>query len=441
MEISPYQNGIHSLAEGLRNLSSFFEEQDPFKMKEVVIKIHHGLETLMKNVLFQTNPMFLLDKETTIKKAIEYYQGYLNQKNHFIFEEAKTITPTEAASRLRELHICKSMSDQEFTQFTNSFKELNTLRNQIQHFAIKADSDTIIRILGNLIPRSLVLLRSCYSFNGVIAGTLTHKLLTHAPSIIPQLTLSRSIEDELNTHYPGATNLISSIEAKYDTLLNNAIKKLKKKCFNDINQSISITDHGKVGSPPYMPRISLRGWMNDDFAPNTNRTGGVQLDWDGPFTATYSATLNIEQPKIKPRSKLDTHTTSELSVKFEAIISVLNMGAFFKIPTTEEDISFIKQAEIKIQMLLLCEVEGRFDEQHFDTYKTRDLSGEINTTISAAIFGDKKDEPSIFGQQSISLTTKNTSLNLSAFVERGKILDGNRLLRISFEDTAPLKFN
>ncbi len=53
MEIIPYQNGIHSLTEGLRDLNSFLnKDTNPFKMKEVVIKIHHGLETLFKDILF-----------------------------------------------------------------------------------------------------------------------------------------------------------------------------------------------------------------------------------------------------------------------------------------------------------------------------------------------------------------------------------------------------
>lgn len=53
MEITPYQNGIHSLTEGLRDLNSFLnKDTNPFKIKEVVIKIHHGLETLFKDILF-----------------------------------------------------------------------------------------------------------------------------------------------------------------------------------------------------------------------------------------------------------------------------------------------------------------------------------------------------------------------------------------------------
>lgn len=54
MNLTPYMNGVHSLAEGLRYLNKFLEnDDDPYLMKEVIIKIHHGMETLLKDILFK----------------------------------------------------------------------------------------------------------------------------------------------------------------------------------------------------------------------------------------------------------------------------------------------------------------------------------------------------------------------------------------------------
>ncbi|ENZ7892702.1 hypothetical protein ACG99Y_003708, partial [Klebsiella pneumoniae] len=65
MNLTPYMNGVHSLAEGLRYLNKFLEnDDDPYLMKEVIIKIHHGMETLLKDILFQKNPVFLLVEKT-----------------------------------------------------------------------------------------------------------------------------------------------------------------------------------------------------------------------------------------------------------------------------------------------------------------------------------------------------------------------------------------
>jgi hypothetical protein len=341
MEITPYQNGIHSLAEGLRYLNSFLNEgTDPFKMKEVVIKIHHGLETLFKDILFQKNPIFLLDEKTTIKQVLECYQGFFEGKNSYLFDEAKTITPSDAIKRIKALRISSGMASKDFTHLTESFDTLNSLRNQLQHFALKANPDVIVRVLGNLVPRAITLLKQCYaedSSNPYLSRTqiVPHQAL---PGMAQLFTKSGTIEQDLNVLYSDASNVIATLEARYDVLLHEAIKKFEKAIFQAVKQTIKISDHGHVGAPPYMPSINLSGWLNEMLEPHRNASEERHWGFREQISASYMATLKIEQPVVKNilTQGWSSEAISELSISCESTISVLNPEGFFNIPGAEE---------------------------------------------------------------------------------------------------------
>lgn len=163
MNLTPYMNGVHSLAEGLRYLNKFLEnDDDPYLMKEVIIKIHHGMETLLKDILFQKNPVFLLVEKTSVSQILEYYKGFYEGKNEYLFDDAKTITPEETIKRLSDLKIISGINSKDYQQLLESFKSLNADRNKIQHFAIKASPDGIIRSLANLIPGMFNVLKRYY---------------------------------------------------------------------------------------------------------------------------------------------------------------------------------------------------------------------------------------------------------------------------------------
>lgn len=445
MEITPYKNGIHSLAEGLRYLNSFLHEgTDPFKMKEVVIRIHHGLETLFKDILFQKNPIFLLDEKTTIKQVLECYQGFFEGKNNYLFDEAKTITPTDAIKRIKALRIGGDMTPKDFAHLTESFDTLNALRNQLQHFALKANPDVIVRVLGNLVPRAITLLKMCY------AQDLSHPFLTRSQAVPHQalagmaqlFSFGGSIEKDLDAIFPEASKVIAGLEARYDVLLHEAIKKFEKSTFHNIKQTIKITDHGHVGAPPYMPSIALNGWLNETFEPHRNAVAESYRFLREPITACYGASLKIEQPVVKEviRRSWSGDVVSELTITCESTVSVLSPEGFFNIPGAEEYISFVKNPQVTIKIQILCEVEGMYDEHHFDIRAVRSLSGSMSIEMSSVIYGDTAEKPSILGTQSIQLHRENTALRFHAFVETNKRLRDNYSLEITIEGAEDIVF-
>lgn len=445
MEITPYKNGIHSLAEGLRQLNSFLNEgSDPFKMKEVVIKIHHGLETLFKDILFQKNPIFLLDEKTTIKQVLDCYQGFFEGKNNYLFDEAKTITPTDAIKRIKSLHLGGAITPKDFSHLTESFDKLNSLRNQLQHFALKANPDVIVRILGNLVPRSIALLKMCYAQDLSAPYLSRVQAVPHQPLVgmVKLFSNATSVDNDLNAIYPDATKVIEGLEARYDVLLHEAIKKFEKATFQKQKQTLKISDHGHVGAPPYMPRITLNGWLNEAFESHRNATGEAHWFRNESVTATYSATLKIEQPVVKEiiSEGWSSDAVSELSITCESKVSVLSPEGFFLLPGTDEYISFVKNPQVSIKIQLTCEVEGLFNDHHFDIRAVRSLSGSMQIEMSSLIYGDTTEEPSILGTQSILLNKDNTSIRFHAFVESNKRLRDNYSLEITIEGAEDIVF-
>ena len=273
LDITPYKNGIHSLAEGLRCLQQFLEtDDDPYLMKEVVLKIHHGLETLLKDLLFQRNPIFLLSEKTNISQILEYYKGFYEGKNNYLFDDAKTITPEDELNRIKDLKIVTGVSNKDFLQLSNSFKTLNAVRNQLQHFAINANPEEIIRVLGNLIPRTVALLKRCYSESGNNIYQPRANLIPHQP--LPGMEnlfgTTYNMESDLNDIFPEAVSVINALETKYDSLLNEAIKRFKEVIIKKLKLSFKLRDHGNVGAPPYLPEITVSGWMNEKFESHRN---------------------------------------------------------------------------------------------------------------------------------------------------------------------------
>lgn len=445
MEITPYKNGIHSLAIGLKNLKDFLETgEDPYLMKEVVIKVHHGLETLFKDLLFQKNPIFILDDKTTTKEILSYYQGFFDDKNSYLFDDAKTISPTETIQRLVSLKIINGLKKKDLNQLTSSFDVLNSVRNQLQHFAIKADPDSLVRVMGNLIPRSVSVLKVCYAPANNLPHQLRANIAPHSP--LPGMEAlfdhSRNIDVDLNDIYEKATEVLRDLEHRYDALLNEAIQRFKSSTVNRLPLSIKLRDRGHSGAPPYMPEITLQGWLNENFTPHRNSSENRFSFDKEPVLAIYEANTNIDQPEIlEDTHEQHGHTKCRTKITVTSKVSVLSAESFFNIPEYEEYVPFIKMPEVSLLLEIECESEGLFNEHHFDISRVSSLCGKLTIDMSSMVFGDTNQVPSIRATQQFQLNSNNTSLRLIAFVESNKKLKDNFLLEIGIEENEDLVFS
>nr|WP_321460139.1 hypothetical protein [uncultured Vibrio sp.] len=443
MNITPYKNGIHSLAEGLNCLQRFLEcENNPYLMKEVVLKVHHGLETLLKDLLFQRNPVFLLVDKTTVTQIIDFYKGYYDGKNSYLFDDAKTITPEETINRIRDLKIIFGISNKDFQQLANSFKTLNAVRNQLQHFAIKANPDEIIRVLGNLVPRTVKVLKAYYRTGGRNEYQPRVEAIPHQalPGMEQLFGSSHDINADLNAIFPEATEVLNQLEVKYDSLLNEAVKKLQGFIAENMKVGFKLRDHGHVGAPPYIPEITLEGWLNEKFESHRNSTSSPFGLASEDISATYDSSLIIEQPQVlRPANSWHDDVQTKLSIRCESTIDVKS-NSFFNIPELNDYLPFIKSPTLNILMEVECISTGMFNDSHYDIRTVNELKGSLKIELTSSMYGDPIGKPSVFGVQEIFLNVDNTSLRFHAFVESNKKLRNHHSLELSVEDTSSISF-
>ncbi|MFL9691779.1 hypothetical protein [Aeromonas veronii] len=444
MEITPYKNGIHSLAKGLKCLQEFLDNsEDAYLMKEVILNTHHGLETLFKDLLFQRNPIFLLVDKTTVGQILEFYKGFYDSKNDFIFDDAKTITPDEAIKRIKSLNIINDINDKDYNQLSTAFQKLNAVRNQLQHFAIKANPDSIIRVLGNLIPRAVSLLDKCYTANINNQYYSRISFIPHQalPGMERLFNQNVNINNDLASVYPESINLIGLLERKYDSLLNEAISNFKGKIINKLPINIKINDIGHCGAPPYHPEITLEGWMNEHFIAHRNSSVSKFTRGGEKASAFYDSSLTVEKPEILKwhDSRRDT-ATLKLKISSDSNITITTPESFLEISQLNEYIPFIKEPKVNILLNLECLVEGMFNEHHLNIETILNLNGNIKIELSSLIYGDNIGAPTIIGTQTIKLNAINTSLNFHAFVQSNYTLSENHSLKLQINESENLIF-
>lgn len=441
MNLTPYKNGVHSLAEGLKYLHQFLEnEDDPYLMKEVIIKIHHGMETLLKDILFQRNPVFLLVEKTSVSQILEYYKGFYAGRNEYLFDDAKTITPEETIKRLSDLKIITGVNSKDYQQILESFKALNADRNKIQHFAIKANPDGIIRTLANLIPGMFNILKRYYLNDKGEEGRanfIPHQFLPGMKKVFGE---HHDIEADLNDIYADSTNVISMIEVKYGRLLNEAIQKLKGSVSDNAQLIFKLRDYGKVGATPYMPEITLEGWLRESFDRYRNSTSSRYFGENEVPTAVYNSSSNISQPEILEKGiEWYDHTVSKINFNCDTSIEIFSSG-IFDIPSLSEDLAFLKSPKLNISLQIDCVSSGLFNDSHFDISKVNELSGFLMVEISSCIYGDPEGKPSIKGRYKIELNKNNTSLEFHASVQSNNKIGEHYLLDVIVDDVADIVF-
>lgn len=437
MQISPYQNGVHSVAEGLRSFAGYVEKaNDPFLLKDAIIRLHHGLETLFKDILFQRNPIFIISDKVTIGQTIGYYNDFYLGKNDYLLDDAQTITPLEALSRIEKLHF-GNMSQREHAQIAAAFKELNVVRNSLQHFTVLLRPDIIIKTLGNLIPKSLKLIKACYAHSNDTP-------ITQMIAIVPHMHLRNmdsryfsNLDEDLVKFYPEALNIIALLETKYDTLLNSCVKFFKKASFPSLAISLRIKDRGEVGAPPYMPDIKLAGWINGEF---TARSGPLIEESLKPL-AVYEGETDIKKTNL-PRSECEAPSTYKSQINIRSILSLteLHSEKLLNIQSTEDQISFMRSPKLLIETLIEAIVVVEAIPGQFIVRSVEQLDGESTITLISELYGDPKETPSIKGVQKNILNKDNTSLEFVGFLTSNDALKDNFVLDINFKQAADLVF-
>jgi len=157
MKIGLLENGLDSLQRGFESLNEYerltINKQtglrSSFLLKNAVLSIHHGIEILMKYILFKKCEFLIFDsidkhlkdayKEKNQKKLDSIFQTQKSHKLH-------TITYDEAFQRLK--FICGHCFSEKFEK---QITRLNEIRNQLTHSEIEIDDEDIISVFSDLL--------------------------------------------------------------------------------------------------------------------------------------------------------------------------------------------------------------------------------------------------------------------------------------------------
>jgi hypothetical protein len=141
-QISLLANGEHSLKKSLESYSEFERTKDQMLLKDTIMFLHQSIELLMKEMLVRKSPYLIFEDLKDISKK----QKEANDKKlpiFFIEHPPKSVTYTEAINRVEAFinppELDKSLKD--------DLDWLNKQRNQLEHYAIDADREEIVRIL------------------------------------------------------------------------------------------------------------------------------------------------------------------------------------------------------------------------------------------------------------------------------------------------------
>lgn len=158
-------NGLHSFKKAIENLKILDEKSDTereFVAKEIVLSLHHSIETLFKYMVQEKNELLIYDK------LDDYFSSKMNLikgkgKSNF---NGSTITFMEAIQRAVVLNALE-MNETDY----GSFEKLNSVRNAITHheydltgkeinYLITQVVTVVIPIFKKLIPNFSVFARS-----------------------------------------------------------------------------------------------------------------------------------------------------------------------------------------------------------------------------------------------------------------------------------------
>lgn len=140
--ISLRENGEHSFKRSLESYKAYERSQDLMLLKDTIMFLHQSIELLMKEMLVSHSPYLIFEE----LKDVPRKQMEANKQGigiFFIEKPPRTVTYEVAIDRV-ESFLNPIELDENLKQ---NLDRLNRLRNQLEHYAIKADREEVVQIL------------------------------------------------------------------------------------------------------------------------------------------------------------------------------------------------------------------------------------------------------------------------------------------------------
>lgn len=428
MEIDVRTNGLHSMASALSAFKAFHEHPDNiFALKDSILRSHHALETLFKDTLYQINPVLLISKDRKVGEIVDGYVRYLRGRAPTVLDDTHTTSLENTIEILRMLGAI-DLDDKEYKLFQGSIKELCSYRNKLQHLGISANPDVIGRILGIVLPRGIDILDA-------VSNWLTEKKFGLS---LPIGFGHPPLMESLEKMYSEAPSVIELLRSNYDSLVQEAIKFLSGKEFNNQNLELKIRDHGHVGAPPYFPELTSAGFLNYVY----DLHSGIEWMMRGQLKKSpYEAKIRIGAPSFTVGDAIPDYGLAKGDLELEANILLDSAEGFIVLPDAREKISMLRGINVRIRAILEYEAEALMNDWHFDVRKVVNAKGKLTANISAVPKGYKSEEMEITGIYQVNLNQENAPFRLHCFVEPSGVLSNHYSLEWNIRTTETLRFS
>jgi hypothetical protein len=417
VEITPRENGIHSLAEGLRAFDDFHSNPEhKFALKDAILGSHHGLETLFKHLLSQYNPLFLVEDDVKMSQIVQATEKSKADDKTDLYDVIRTIGLEETVIRLRKLGLMASVDEREYRAFVGDLEALTAQRNRLQHFKLNADEDALGRLLGNTVPRGVDLIDS------------TQEELKKLDDFFRG---DGPVMKDLVLYYPSAPTTLDLLRSEYDRLVKDAVIFFKGKHFT-VPLLLRVTDYGRVGASPYTPRFESTGFLEFKAEPHGSIWGQ---------NPEYSAVLYTPEPEMKgPAPKVGfVETEVKGAMQLDGSFHFEGASAFLKLAGAEQHISVIKRFDADLKINVNYEGRAMMSSGSLDFRSLSKVEGTLNLTLHAFPRGYSEGEV-LTAVYNSPVNHKNAPFSIHAFTSPPRTFSEGRYLEWRIEVMGELTF-
>lgn len=414
--INPYENGIHSIAKALEAFAQFHSKpDDPYALKDALLRSHHGLETLLKAYLQDENPTLILDEQTRIREVVEGYVAYRAGSQSFLFPESRTIGLVEALERLRALGRLAVFSEEEYQSLKRAAIELVDTRNRLQHLGLSADLEVAARPLGNLLPRIADVFRK----------------------------LDPNFVQRLLVFFGGSEEVLLLLRTEYDELILKAVNFFRGRTFENVPLVAAIRDHGEVGAPPYYPEIEFEGLLALKLDPHEVMFRGMgisRLEGDIAEVNSYTGSVTVDQPITLEADRMG-YSLVQGKIQLSASFSLTGGARVFSLEGGADHFGYLRDIRVDLSAVLDYKARALLNVAHFSIDQLESASGTLLLEISALPRGYAAGTHKGLKATLVSpLDPTSAGFRLHAFVGPGGIRSVNRSVDWHINVSAPLKF-
>lgn len=418
--INPIENGLHSLATALMGIQRMLAgDADRYLGKEIILRTHHAIETVLKAALIEMNPVFVFDERLTFESFFKSYAEFKAGSNAFMIE--RTIGLQRTLERLRRFEELNGLRDEEYRDFRERLEELEAIRNQFQHLGGDMDSKLVLRVTGAVIPRFLDVVDE---LSGSRARTYQFWFRNYS-SEGPDFEGFRL---NLTRLFPDAETVLNDLRRGHDQIAKNIFEGLRGKTFPALSLAAELRDIEFMLQEA--PEVKLSGVVNAEVTHTDIRLITAIYESIRPPShlleerrkkphiqgiERYDASVTFSKPEWDNSFQFNVDIEIALQFRFSVARGYLNLGPGADV------MDLVRSVDVAIVLKAKCTAAGDSSRVHFlltnrrgdASGNVRALQGTLQMTMTILPPGTIEPEHhSLTGVYSSDLTRENTFFDL-----------------------------